>query len=234
MLFGICKCSPTIIIVVKLPYCWPSQKEVVQARTVYHIWWQQWDHRSKDSDTHGKVNETEDSSVDQGMMTRSGRVYKSGTMDDLGRSLHEAAEIEMLREETGLGSRSVSGEFEVAGQIHALGSMAEAFKLLKEMEDQRLRAAERREQAAEEARRHQAEEHARNLMFMQQQVETLKDLVERDRSRPLDRTGESVQRSSGADAMRQVRLTEADDIEAYLTTFEWMMEMEGAEVPDHL
>ena len=29
--------------------------------------------------------------------------------------------------------------------------------------------------------------------------------------------------------MRQVRLTEADDIEAYLTTFERMMEVEGAE-----
>ena len=106
-------------------------------------------------------------------------------MDDLGRSLHKAAEIQTLREETGLGSRSASGESEVAGQIHALGGMAEAFKLLKEMEDQWLHAAERREQAAEEARRHQAEEHARNLRFMQQQVETLKDLVERDRSRDL-------------------------------------------------
>ena len=152
--------SPTIIIVVKLPYRWPSQKEVAQARTVYHIWWQRWDRRSKkDSDTHGKVNETEDSRVDQGMTTRSGRIYKSGTMDDLGRSLHEAAEIETLREEIGLGSRSASGESEATGQIHALGGMAEAFKLLKETEDQRLRAAERREQAAEEARRHQDDEH---------------------------------------------------------------------------
>ena len=124
MLFGICECSPTIIIVVKLPYRWPSKKEVAQARTVYHIWWQRWDRRSKkDSDTHGKVNETEDSSVDHGMTTRSGRLYKSGTMDDLGRSLHEAAEIETLREETGLGSRSTSGESEAAGQIHALGGL---------------------------------------------------------------------------------------------------------------
>ena len=79
MLVGICEWSPTIIIVVKLPYRWPSQKEVAQARTVYHIWWQWWDRRSKkDSDTHGKVNETEDSSVDHGITTRSGRVYRSG------------------------------------------------------------------------------------------------------------------------------------------------------------
>ena len=175
-------------------------------RAIYDNWWQRWDRRSKeDSESPGKVSETEkDSSVDRWMTTRSGREYKSKTMDGLGQSFHEGAEIKTLRAETELELRMVSGESEAAGQIHALGGMAEVFKLLKEMEDQRLRAAEGRKQAAE-ARRHQAEEHARNLTFMQQQVETLKDLVEQDRSRPLDRTGESVRRSSGADAMETYR-----------------------------
>ena len=126
----------------------------------------------------------------------------------------------------------------------ALGSMAEIFKLMKEMEEQRLRATmeerarqqeelkrrermvreelARRELVAEEERRRQAEQHAESMRLMQEQVEALRGMVARERP-----TGESVQLATGRDSVKLARLNDGDDIEAYLTTFERIMQAEG-------
>ena len=64
---------------------------------------------------------------------------------------------------------------------------------------------------------------------MQQQVETLTGLVEWGRFGPGELAKESSRRRGGADRINLARRMEGDDIEAYLTTFERLMQVEEAE-----
>ena len=91
------------------------------------------------------------------------------------------------------------------------GGAKEMLKLFQELDEHRERAA-----AAERER--QEEKHAVNMRLMQQQVEMLQGLVERER-----RGDESTRGATGAEPVKLTKLAEGDDIEAYLTTFERVM-----------
>lgn len=76
---------------------------------------------------------------------------------------------------------------------------------------------ERREKEIAEDRRRREEENEHRMREMRQQMDMLQRLVtERATSAPV--------RVSDAEPVKLTRLAESDDIEAYLTTFERMME----------
>ena len=184
------------------------------------------------------------------MSTRSGRRYKC-TMDGEKETSHWTTETTQRVVEVGLTEGKMGGDARAAGQQPALGEMMTIFQLLKEMECQRERAAaeeharqreelerrelvaarelHRREREAEEERRLQATQHAESLRLMQRQVETLTGLVELGRAGLSERVEEPSRRCGGAERIKLARLTEGDDIEAYLTTFEHLMQVDEAE-----
>ena len=147
---------------------------------------------------------------------------------------------------------ATSTEAETRGYVGAAGSldsMTAIVTLLKEMEEQRLRVTvaeqerreraaaeerarqreelERRERAAEETLARQAEQHAESMRLMQQQVEALRGLVESSQGHPREEV--TTRRPAAGEQVKPAKLTDADDIEAYLTTFERMMQMAGVE-----
>ena len=83
---------------------------------------------------------------------------------------------------------------------------------------------ERRERAAAEERERQERQvaqHAESMKLMQLQVEALRGLVQ-ERS-------QETRRPAATEHVKPAKLTETDDIEAYLTTFERLMQVAGAE-----
>ena len=98
----------------------------------------------------------------------------------------------------------------------------EAAKRSEELEQERWRYAEeaaRRESEISEDRRRHEEEKERREDGMRRQIEMLKELVE-----GVQKQGEkSAMRMERDRDVKVTKLTEADDIEAYLTTFERLM-----------
>ena len=139
--------------------------------------------------------------------TRSGRVYKS---------LQSAVS---MAEETG---GSTGGSTQVY-EGTASDQMAQMLEML--MEDRRrreLEIAEERRQREEEQRREQerrAAEDERRERETQRQMDLLQGLIE-----GIHKQGESAEKRAEKDKdMKLTKLTERDDIKAYLTTFERMM-----------
>lgn len=79
------------------------------------------------------------------------------------------------------------------------------------------RQLELRNQEREEERRRYAEESKGRMQEMRRQMEHLQRLV-------TEQASASWKKSSGSDNVKLTRLGEGDDIEAYLTTFERIME----------
>ena len=78
---------------------------------------------------------------------------------------------------------------------------------------------ERRDRELAEDRRRQMEENERRIQEMRRQMEYLERLV-------TERTTlETTRRSADAESVKLTRLGESDDVEAYLTTFERIMEV---------
>ena len=77
----------------------------------------------------------------------------------------------------------------------------------------------REEEIANERERHDREVEAR-VQEMARQMEVMRSLVKESQKEP----EESVARVGSEQAVKLTKLTESDDVEAYLTTFERMME----------
>ena len=92
------------------------------------------------------------------------------------------------------------------------------------LEDRRLReeATARREAELAEERARREEEHERQVVRMQEQVEMMREWMERSQARE-----ERVSREGDRDKLKLSKLTESEDIEAFLTTFERMMRVYG-------
>ena len=88
------------------------------------------------------------------------------------------------------------------------------------LEDRRLReeATARREAELAEERTRREGEHERQVVRMQEQVEMMREWMERSQARE-----ERVSREEDRDKLKLSKLTETEDIEAFLTTFERMM-----------
>ena len=122
-------------------------------------------------------------------------------------------------------------EPEMSTEGGGASAMAEVLRMIHDAEERRERAAaeerewlreaeERRAQAAAEERARRQEEHATSLRAMQLQMEALRDLVERSQQQE----EEQARRGNGGE-VKLTRLGESDDIEAYLTTFERLMQV---------
>ena len=130
---------------------------------------------------------------------------------------------------------------ETAGEMTTKDGITAMLRAFKELEEQRRRAAEeeharqreeldrrerlaaeereRRELLAEEERERREREHAESMRLLQHQMEALRGLVEHGTR------GEAVAtRTATGERVKIAKLTEQDDIEAYLTTFERTMQ----------
>ena len=85
---------------------------------------------------------------------------------------------------------------------------------MRKQDAERTRERERQERIREEERRRYEEENERRITATNKQMEMLQDLVR-------GHTEKDAKRDS--DPMKLTRLTDVDDIESYLTTFERMM-----------
>ena len=156
------------------------------------------------------------------MTTRSGQRYKESTMDRRGETL-------------GSGTGGVAGPTVGGGEGGAEGGgMVEIFRLLQAQQEQQQRWM----QAQHEEERRRREDHQRRLeeeqrgqeeqrQVVQLQMEALRSMLERNPTPSGDvSTGGTTCRSGDpAEHIKLTRLTEADDVEAYLTTFERLMEL---------
>ena len=97
-------------------------------------------------------------------------------------------------------------------------SMTELVRMLMEDRQQMAEERQREEQMAEERQRRE-EQVAIEKTQLREQMEMLQSMVERTNGRRERVPTESA----GGDRVKLTKLTEADDIEAYLTTFERMM-----------
>ena len=111
--------------------------------------------------------------------------------------------------------------------------VSELVKLL--LEDRRIQeeATARREAELMEERKRRKEElsgerarreveHQRQVEHMQEQLTMMREWMERSQAR-----GERGSREEDRDHLKLTKLTESEDIEAFLTTFEWMMRVYG-------
>ena len=98
--------------------------------------------------------------------------------------------------------------------------MAEFFRLMREEQVEQQQMI--REEQAEQQQRIR-EEQAQQQRMMQLQMDALREVLERStRDRSDDRS-----RAAGLEQIKLTRLTETDDVEAYLTTFERLMAIGG-------
>ena len=111
------------------------------------------------------------------------------------------------------------------------GSLAEMLRILREE-----RAEERRiwEQRLEEERRKQEEERKRHKEEIEQRTKTSEEQLALMRRlvEEAPRRSSSTRPTAGLESLKVSKLTEADDIEAYLTTFERVMTVQGV-VEEH-
>ncbi len=134
------------------------------------------------------------------MCTRSGRVY---------RIVSRTETSAMSEEQSGSTGESIS--------------VTDMMKLL--LEDRRMREEEvaqerrRREQEMAEERHRRKEEMMAERHPQQEQIDRLMQLVEASQTRGEARTSSAV----ASEKLKLSKLTEQDNIEAYLTTFERMM-----------
>ena len=105
------------------------------------------------------------------------------------------------------------------------GSVADVLRML--VEDRRRREEElaeelkRREEQMTEEREHREKETEERMRMMQQQMEALQKLVAE--------SSKQEEKKSEMEQLKLTKLTEQDDIEAFLTTFERMMGVFGIE-----
>ncbi len=113
--------------------------------------------------------------------------------------------------------RSYKGNTEMASEENA--GVSELVKML--LEDRRLREEEsaRKDEALAEERSRREAEHQRRVEQMQEQMQTMREWMERSQARE----GERAPRGEDRDHLKLTKLTESEDIEAFLTTFERMM-----------
>jgi len=99
--------------------------------------------------------------------------------------------------------------------------VSELVKLLLEDRRQREEASARREAELAEERARRETEHARQVRQMEEQVHMMREWMERSQARE----GERAMRDD--DRLKLTKLTESEDVEAFLTTFERMMRVYG-------
>ena len=131
--------------------------------------------------------------------------------------------LEMSGQESGLSENGRMNQTATGPQ-----KGGEEFNLLKMMEllweDRRHREAEQfddRRRWEEERRRREAE-HKQHVQQMQLQLDMMKSLMERSQARE-DELAKRAKK--GHDQLKLTKLTKSEDIEAYLTTFERMMQV---------
>ena len=115
--------------------------------------------------------------------------------------------------------RSFKPSIEMAQDDGGSEGVLELVRML--LEDRRLReeaTAQREAELAEERARREAE-HERQVARMQEQVEMMREWMERSQAR--------LSRDEDRDRLKLSKLTESEDIEAFLTTFERMMRVYG-------
>lgn len=112
------------------------------------------------------------------------------------------------KENTEMASGDSAGVSELL-KMHAVGRQATA------------RRREREGGRATGGRVHREAEHRRQVKQMQEQMQVMREWMERSQVRE----GERVPRDEDRDHLRLTELTESEDIEAFLTTFERMMQV---------